>query len=64
MSKARQTFRRTDLTRAIEAIRRAGLSISAVRISPQGQIVVETGNASAQDSASDLDRWLANNVEA
>ena len=64
MSKARQTFRRTDLTRAIEAVRRAGLSISAVRISLQGQIEVETGKASAQDSASDLDRGLANKIEA
>jgi hypothetical protein len=58
MSKGRQAFRRTDLLRAIRAVRDAGLPVSAVRISPQGEIEVETAKIQAQDSASDLDRWL------
>jgi len=58
MSKARQSFRRTDILRAIKAVTDSGLTVSAVRISPQGQIEVETIKAQAQDSGSDLDRWL------
>jgi hypothetical protein len=42
MSKRRQTFCRTDIMRAIKAVRDSGLSVSAVRMSAQGQIEVET----------------------
>jgi hypothetical protein len=59
MPRNKQIFRRTDLTRAIKAVRDAGLSVSAVRISPQGQIEIETAKAQAQDSVTDLERWLA-----
>ena len=59
MSKSWQPFRHTDVLRAIKAVRCAGLPVSAVRISPQGEIVVETATAQAQDSA-DLECWLAN----
>ena len=58
MSKSRQAFRRTDVLRAINAVKDAGLPISAVRISPQGEIEVETAKTQAQDSATDLERWL------
>ena len=59
MPKDRQTFRRREVTRAIRAVRDAGLSVLAVRISPQGEIEVETAKAQAQDSTSDLDHWIA-----
>ena len=58
MPKERQNFRRRDLMRAVKAVRDCGLTISGVRISPQGQIEVETVKGPAQDS-SDLDCWLA-----
>ena len=60
MSKGRQVFRRRDVMRAIRAVTDSGLVVSGVRISPQGEIEVETGKTPAQDSASDLERWLAN----
>ena len=59
MSKGQWDFRPAALTRAIEAVTNAGLSVSAVRINPQGQIEVETLNQTAQDSGTDLDNWLA-----
>jgi hypothetical protein len=58
MSKGRQAFCRTDVLRAIKAIKDAGLPISAVRISPLGEIEVETAKTQAQDSSTDLERWL------
>jgi hypothetical protein len=57
--KSRQIFRRTDVLRAIKAVTDAGLPVSAVRISPQGEIEVETVKIQAQDSATDLECWLA-----
>ena len=59
MSKGRQTFRLTEVKRAIKAARDAGLNVSGFWINPQGEIHVETAKAQAQDSAADLDRWLA-----
>jgi hypothetical protein len=59
MSKGRWAFRPNALTRAIKAVREAGLSVATIRINPQGQIEVETVKAQAQDSAGDLDCWLA-----
>jgi len=64
MSKCRHVFRRRDVVRAIRAVTDAGISVSAVRISPQGQIEVETAKGQAQDSASDLEHWLANRAGA
>ena len=54
----RQLFRRTDIMRGIRAVIDSGLSVSMVRISPQGQIEIETAKAQAQDSVTDLERWL------
>ena len=48
MSKGRWNFRRAEVTRAIMAVTDAGLSVTKVRINPQGEIEVETGAAASQ----------------
>lgn len=61
MSKAPQTFRQSDVTRAIKAVLIAGCGIDRVEIDQQGKIVVHISTPrSANDNAgSDLDRELA-----
>jgi hypothetical protein len=59
MSKSQWTFRPAALKRAIRAAQEAGLTVFGFWINPQGEIHIETSKAQAQDSAGDLDRWLA-----
>ena len=59
MSKGLQIFKQTDLLRAIRTFQKAGLSIARAEIDRDGKIVVVTGEAKAQDSVTDLQRWLA-----
>jgi hypothetical protein len=56
--KTRQIVRRGVL-RAIKAVKDSGLPVAAVRMSPQGQVKIETTPRAAQDSVTDLDRWVA-----
>ena len=61
MSKGPLTFKQTDLLRAIRTSQKAGLSIARVEIDRDGKIVVVVGegNAKAESTATELDRWLA-----
>ena len=63
MSKGRWNFRRAEVTRAIMAVTDAGLSVTKVRINPQGEIEVETGAAASQDLGGDLENWLSKQAE-
>jgi hypothetical protein len=52
MSKGKQLFRETELTRAIRAAKKEGLRVSKFRINTRGEIEVEIGSATAPvDSA-------------
>jgi ssDNA-binding replication factor A large subunit len=58
MARAPSTFRQTDVTKAVKAVRSAGVNIVRVELTKDGRIVIVTGEAdpAAQD---DLDRELA-----
>jgi len=50
MSRRPSTFRQRDLTRAVKAVIAAGLHVSGVKVSAQGDIEVVTGDERMQDS--------------
>jgi ssDNA-binding replication factor A large subunit len=58
MARAPSTFGQTDVTKAVKAVRSAGVNIVRVELTKDGRIVIVTGEAdpAAQD---DLDRELA-----
>jgi hypothetical protein len=60
MSKGMLTFKQTDLLRAIKAFQKAELPIARAEIDRDGKIVVVVGDGKkAEDTATELDRWLA-----
>jgi hypothetical protein len=58
MTRPPSLFRQRDISRAIRGATAAGLTVSAVRINPQGAIEVVIGKLEAQDPAP-LDTWVA-----
>ena len=50
MTRGPCTFRQRDVARLVRAATAAGLHVTGVRVSPQGEITVVTGEAGAQDS--------------
>jgi hypothetical protein len=60
------TFRQTDVTRAVKAVRAAGVQVAKVEIRPDGTITIGTGAADKAGQTNDdgvvsnaLDRELA-----
>ena len=59
MSKGKQLFRETELTRAIRAAKKEGLTVSRFKVNMRGEIEVEIGPPTVPvDSPSELDSWL------
>jgi hypothetical protein len=58
MARAPSTFRQADVTKAVKAVRSAGVDIVRVELTKDGRIVIVTGeaNPAVQD---DLDHELA-----
>jgi hypothetical protein len=66
MARAPSTFRQTDVTRAVKAVRAAGVEVSKVEIGPDGTITIRTGPGYEAGQTNDkgavsnaLDRELA-----
>jgi len=63
MSRSQSTFRQTDLTRAIKAVRNAGVEVARAEIAKDGKIIIiigETAGSSTdiESTADDeLDCW-------
>ena len=60
MTRARPTFRQHDVTKAVKAVKAAGLPVAGVKVNPQtGAIeVVTAGHLQVEDS-NPLDQWMA-----
>jgi hypothetical protein len=56
MSKGPSTFKKTDVKRAIDAVRSAGCEIAGVVIGRDGSITVKIG-APANDNAPPANEW-------
>jgi len=61
MSRARQHFRQTDVTKAIKAAVAAGLAAGRVEVSPDGHIIIVAGApGQGQDAAvTEVNEWDA-----
>jgi hypothetical protein len=53
VSKGKQLFRETELTRAIRAAKKEGLTVSKVKVNTQGEIEIEVGQPTAASYAVD-----------
>jgi hypothetical protein len=56
MSRAPSTFRQQDVTRAVKAVRCAGVDIVRVEIAKDGRIIIVTAEAELQKSENEWDR--------
>ena len=56
MARAPSTFRQGDITRAVKAVRGAGVEIARVEIAKDGKIVIITAAASVLPEANEWDR--------
>lgn len=52
-------FSQADLTRAVNAMRKAGCDVAGAEIKPDGSIVVLTGLANPANDSNPLDRVLS-----
>lgn len=61
MSRNAQTFRQSDLTRALKAAKAAGVDMARARIIRGGEIVIDFGapKASEADHADAFSKWKA-----
>jgi hypothetical protein len=55
--RAPSAFRQQDVTRAVKAVKGAGLPVAAIKISPQGEIQVVVGEPRGQDSVMESNEW-------
>jgi hypothetical protein len=54
MSRSQNTFRQTDLTRAIKAARNAGVEVARAEIAKDGKIIIIVGETTGSNSDIEL----------
>ncbi len=61
MSRGPQTFRQSDLTRAIKGAQAAGIAVARITIAKDGKIEIDTGSApeAETNSTPGEDQWSA-----
>lgn len=59
MAGRRATFTQADLTRAVKAVRAAGLDVARVEIGTDGKIVLVQSTETISGPQSPLDEWKA-----
>jgi hypothetical protein len=52
-------FRQADLTRALRAVKAAGVNIARIEIDPGGRIIIIAAGREAAETDNPLDRWMA-----
>jgi hypothetical protein len=57
MSRGPQTFRQGDLTRAIRAVRNAGVEVLRVEVDKAGRIVVVTSKQDENQTPPETNSW-------
>ncbi|MDR6664272.1 hypothetical protein [Rhizobium sp. 1399] len=61
MKAQRSTFRKIDITRAVQAVAAGGVTVGRVEIE-NGKIVVVSAEETATSSTNPLDNWLKSNA--
>jgi hypothetical protein len=57
MSRAPVSFKERDLTRAVKAIKKAGLKIKIVEVHKSGRIIVVPVHTEGAEAQQDQDEW-------
>jgi hypothetical protein len=57
MPRSSPSFRQRDLTRAVKAVRNAGVEIKLIEIDKCGRIVVVLVNGGGRDAQQDRNEW-------
>jgi hypothetical protein len=57
MARAPSTFRQQDVTRAVKAVRAAGVNIGRIEIDPAGKIVIILATEETEAEHAEVNSW-------
>jgi hypothetical protein len=66
MSRTKCAFRQSDVTRAVKAVRAAGVDVAGVKVEKDGFTVItgKPNDITVEPATNDLDKWIAANADA